>query len=190
MYTSTVHISYISQSLMICRTSRKTLPYLFNFINVMLQWLPFFFYFLQVIGKNQVSVPTHLYKVIMVENDQSELLGLGAFVIPNQPIGFEHKLQEFQIDLKDLEKSVGVIFTPKLDTHNVQNLCEINSCELMKREQFELDLIERRLQGARTLKNLENVWSDLKKNQLIPDEYLMNLYNTKKLEFKMKNNEE
>jgi hypothetical protein len=60
----------------------------------------------------------------------------------------------------------------------------------MKREQFELDLIERRLQGARTLKNLENVWSDLKKKQLIPDEYLMNLYNTKKLEFKMKNNEE
>jgi nuclease EXOG len=70
---------------------------------------------------------------------QSELLGLGAFIIPNQPIGFEHKLQEFQVDLKDLEKSVGVIFTPKLDTHNVQNLCEINSCELMKREQFELD---------------------------------------------------
>jgi hypothetical protein len=84
MYTSTVHISYISQSLMICRTSRKTLPYLFNFNNVMLQWLPFCFYFFQVIGKNQVSVPTHLYKVIMVENDQSELLGLGAFIIPNQ----------------------------------------------------------------------------------------------------------
>jgi nuclease EXOG len=65
----------------------------------MLQWLPFCFYFFQVIGKNQVSVPTHLYKVIMVENDQTELLGLGAFIIPNQPIGFEHKLQEFQVDL-------------------------------------------------------------------------------------------
>ncbi|XP_052095204.1 nuclease EXOG, mitochondrial-like [Mytilus californianus] len=135
-----------------------------------------------VIGKNEVSVPTHLYKVIIIENDKSEPLGLGAFIVPNQPIGYEHHLKDFQVDLKQLEKCSGITFTPKLDTVKIPDMCQIDSCDLMKRDKFELYMIGRKLQGARSLKYLERVWSEIETKNLTPDNYLINLYNSRKLE--------
>ena len=50
---------------------------------------------LQVIGRDDVAVPTHVFKVILVGNmnitDQSasKPIALSAFVVPNHPIGFE-----------------------------------------------------------------------------------------------------
>ncbi|CAG2223449.1 EXOG [Mytilus edulis] len=70
---------------------------------------------------------------IIIENEKSEPLGLGAFIVPNQPIGFEHSLKDFQVDLKKLERSSGIIFTPKLDTVKIPDLCQIDSCNLMKK---------------------------------------------------------
>lgn len=135
-----------------------------------------------IIGKHDVTVPTHLYKVIIVENDLSEPVGLGAFIIPNKPVGYDHTLKDFQVDLDDLESSVGVSFMPKLDTKGISDLCKVDSCKLMGREKFELYMIGRKLQGARTLKFLEKVWSELDKKELKPDQFLIDLYNNRKME--------
>ncbi|XP_057178750.1 nuclease EXOG, mitochondrial-like isoform X2 [Triplophysa rosa] len=51
----------------------------------------------QLIGEDNVAVPTHLYKVVLVQRDSSEdSRALGAFVVPNSPIGFDRHLTEFQ----------------------------------------------------------------------------------------------
>ena len=120
--------------------------------------------------------------MIIIENEKSEPLGLGAFIVPNQPIGFEHSLKDFQVDLKKLERSSGITFTPKLDTVKIPDLCQIDSCNLMKRDKFELYMIGRKLQGARSLKYLEKICSEIETKNLTPDSYLINLYNSRKLE--------
>ncbi|XP_056155300.1 nuclease EXOG, mitochondrial-like [Lampris incognitus] len=77
----------------------------------------------QVIGNDGVAVPTHLFKVILVQNNnvsdkaeqsQSPPLALGAFIIPNQPISFERSLTDFQVSLLELEKAAGLTFYPRL----------------------------------------------------------------------------
>uniref|UniRef100_A0A8D2P2M9 Exo/endonuclease G n=1 Tax=Zosterops lateralis melanops TaxID=1220523 RepID=A0A8D2P2M9_ZOSLA len=64
----------------------------------------------QVIGKDDVAVPSHLYKVILARRSRtsSEPLVLGAFVVPNDPIGFSHQLTDFQVSVEDLEKMSGL----------------------------------------------------------------------------------
>uniref|UniRef100_UPI003AAF650C nuclease EXOG, mitochondrial-like n=1 Tax=Centroberyx gerrardi TaxID=166262 RepID=UPI003AAF650C len=82
----------------------------------------------QVIGKDDVAVPTHLFKAILVQNgtdvnnndadaaDQSAapVLALGAFVVPNRPIGFERPLTDFQVSLPELERASGLTLYPGL----------------------------------------------------------------------------
>jgi DNA/RNA endonuclease G (NUC1) len=64
----------------------------------------------EVIGKNNVAVPTHLYKVILTEkNDQKWIEG---FVIPNEPIRGK-SLLDYRQPLESIEKSSGLQFFPK-----------------------------------------------------------------------------
>lgn len=66
----------------------------------------------KVIGKQKIAVPTHLYKVILcVENDKSYL---GAIVVPNAPISLDVPLNEFRVDLEQLEWLSGIKFFPNL----------------------------------------------------------------------------
>jgi len=52
-----------------------------------------------VIGEDNVAVPSHLYKVILARRSpvSTEPLALGAFVVPNDAIGFQPQLSEFQM---------------------------------------------------------------------------------------------
>ncbi|KAG7264958.1 hypothetical protein CRUP_034276 [Coryphaenoides rupestris] len=85
----------------------------------------------QVIGKDNVAVPTHLFKVVLVLNSvsttdvnnnvtasagqtPSPVPALAAFIAPNQPIGFDRKLTDFQVGLPELERVSGLTFFPKL----------------------------------------------------------------------------
>lgn len=120
--------------------------------------------------------------MIIVENKRSQPEAIGAFVVPNAPIGFEHHLKEYQVDLKDLEKIAGVRLTPKLDSDRVKDLCKVDGCKLMDREQFELYFIGRKLASANTLHRLNTVWDELKEKNLKPDKYLTDLYNKKQIE--------
>lgn len=77
-----------------------------------------------VIGKNQVHVPTHLYKVILAEplkdGDQKHSVpAITAFLIPNAPIRTEEPLKNFEIDIKQLERISGLQFFLKARTVDV-----------------------------------------------------------------------
>merc|ERR1712203_1241306 len=89
-----------------------------------------------VIGPNQVSVPTHLYKVIVVSDPSLAGLQLAAFVVPNEPVENRH-LTEFQVDLKKLERESGLTFHPDLDKNTVGDLCKQDGCNLQNYREFQ-----------------------------------------------------
>ncbi|XP_036445477.1 nuclease EXOG, mitochondrial-like [Colossoma macropomum] len=146
----------------------------------------------QLIGKDDVAVPTHLYKVILAQKDPSaEVLALGAFVVPNAPIGFNHHLKEYQVSLTELERMSGLTFFPKVDkTQSLKNLCTVDSCELMDFKRFTLYMTGRKVGGAKTLAKLDKIMAELKEAGIPPDEYLVKLYLEKKQELLQKENPE
>lgn len=103
------------------------LPYQFfssDYVNYM---------YFQVIGQNEVAVPTHLYKVILVEADKKPI-AIGCFIVPNEPIENKNSLKEFQVTLEEVQKRTGVIFFPELkNNNNLPGLCTVDSCTLGKR---------------------------------------------------------
>ncbi|XP_072534986.1 nuclease EXOG, mitochondrial-like [Salminus brasiliensis] len=142
----------------------------------------------QLIGKDDVAVPTHLYKVILVRKDpSSESLALGAFVVPNAPIGFGHNLREYQVSLPELERMSGLTFFPKLNqTQDLKNLCLEDSCELMDFKRFTLYITGRKVGSAKTVTKLEKIMTELKEAGITPDDYLAKLYMEKKQELLQK----
>ncbi|XP_074900941.1 nuclease EXOG, mitochondrial isoform X3 [Buteo buteo] len=143
----------------------------------------------QVIGKDDVAVPSHLYKVILARRsrESTEPLVLGAFVVPNDPIGFSHQLAEFQVNIEDLEKMSGLVFFPQVDkTTDVKNICEVDTCKLMGFKEFTLYITARKVQSARTLHRLEKAMSELREAGIEPDEYLLKLHKKKEEELQEK----
>ncbi|XP_007081082.1 nuclease EXOG, mitochondrial [Panthera tigris] len=138
----------------------------------------------QVIGEDNVAVPSHLYKVILARRSpaSAEPLALGAFVVPNEAIGFQRQLSEFQVSLQDLEKLSGLVFFPHLDrTVGIRNICSVDTCKLLDFQEFTLYLSTRKMEGARSVSRLEKVMENLKNAGVEPDDYFMNRYK-KKLE--------
>lgn len=75
-----------------------------------------------VIGENEVGVPTHLYKVWVRENKNGRL-SMEAFKVPNHSPNTTVNWMSYRIDIdKDLpviEKSTGLVFFEKLDRSKV-----------------------------------------------------------------------
>ncbi len=62
----------------------------------------------QVIGKNDVAVPTHFFKVLQAKkggNFQRE-----AYIIPNQPQPQDYPLSHFAVTLDRVEQAAGIVF--------------------------------------------------------------------------------
>ncbi|KAG9347783.1 hypothetical protein JZ751_003798 [Albula glossodonta] len=141
----------------------------------------------KVIGKDDVAVPTHLFKLILAQRkgSPSETLAVGAFVVPNRPIGFDHPLTEFQVSLVELERMSGLTFFPKVDRTRVplQNLCNLDSCKLLSSKEFNLYIATRKVGSAPNPHKLDKAMSELKEAGIAPDSYLLNLYAKKKKEF-------
>lgn len=147
----------------------------------------------QVIGEDNVAVPSHLYKVILARRSplSAEPLALGAFVVPNEAIGFQPQLSEFQVSLEDLEKLSGLVFFPRLDrTHDVKNLCSVDTCKLLDFQEFTLYLSTRKIGGARTVRKLETIRENLKNAGIEPDECFLKRYEKKLEELKAKEQSE
>nr|XP_024101031.1 nuclease EXOG, mitochondrial isoform X1 [Pongo abelii] len=143
----------------------------------------------QVIGKDNVAVPSHLYKVILARRSSvsTEPLALGAFVVPNEAIGFQPQLTEFQVSLQDLEKLSGLVFFPHLDrTSDIQNICSVDTCKLLNFQEFTLYLSTRKIEGARSVLRLEKIMENLKNAEIEPDDYFMSRYEKKLEELKAK----
>ncbi|KAM5232017.1 nuclease EXOG, mitochondrial isoform 1-T1 [Hipposideros larvatus] len=143
----------------------------------------------QVIGEDNVAVPSHLYKVILARRSPAspEPLALGAFVVPNEAIGFQPQLSEFQVSLQDLEKLSGLVFFPHLDrTSDVRNICSVDTCKLLDFKEFTLYLSTRKIEGARSVLQVEKVMENLKNAGIEPDGYFMSRYEKKLEELKAK----
>nr|XP_012611854.1 nuclease EXOG, mitochondrial isoform X1 [Microcebus murinus] len=143
----------------------------------------------QVIGDDNVAVPSHLYKVILARRSpvSTEPLALGAFVVPNEAIGFQPQLTEFQVSLQDLEKLSGLVFFPHLDrTSDIRNICSVDTCKLLDFQEFTLYLSTRKIEGARSVLRLEKVMENLKNAGVEPDDYFMSRYEKKLEELKAK----
>lgn len=142
-----------------------------------------------MIGEDNVAVPSHLYKVILARRspESTEPLALGAFVVPNEAIGFQPQLSEFQVSLQDLEKLSGLVFFPHLDrTNDIRNICSVDTCKLLDFQEFTLYLSTRKVEGARSVPRLEKIMENLKNTGIEPDDYFMNCYERKLEELKAK----
>ncbi|XP_063081244.1 nuclease EXOG, mitochondrial isoform X3 [Cavia porcellus] len=143
----------------------------------------------QVIGEDNVAVPSHLYKVILARRspESTEPLALGAFVVPNEAIGFQPQLTEFQVSLQELEKLSGLIFFPQLNrAGNIRNICAVDTCKLLDFQEFTLYLNTRKIEGARSLHRLEKIMENLKNAGIKPDDYFLSRYEKKLEELKAK----
>ncbi|XP_061442986.1 nuclease EXOG, mitochondrial isoform X2 [Rhineura floridana] len=136
----------------------------------------------QVIGKDDVAVPSHLYKVILARRSETSTdpLVLGAFMVPNDPISFDHQLLEFQVSIEDLERTSGLVFFPQVNkAKDVRNICEVDTCKLIDLEEFTLYITTRKLQSARTLERLGKIMSELQEKGIKPNDYLLKVYQKK-----------
>lgn len=134
----------------------------------------------EVIGDQNVAVPTHLFKVILVESTGLRKY-IAAFIVPNVPIA-NKPLKDFQVSLEELEKCAGFCFHAKLNRSTFMNLCKVDGCALTPADQLELWYIHKNIESATSLHRLETVWSDLEKKNLKPDKQLTSLYNKKKMQ--------
>lgn len=61
----------------------------------------------QVIGKNDVAVPTHFFKALRYQKEGKQQTE--AFIVPNKPLD-DQPLSNFQVPLVDIERTAGIIF--------------------------------------------------------------------------------
>ena len=62
----------------------------------------------EVIGKNSVAVPTHFFKVVVIENDKGEF-EMNSFVIPNQSFPENTPLKNFLVPVETIERASGFL---------------------------------------------------------------------------------
>jgi len=134
----------------------------------------------EVIGNNHVAVPTHLFKVILVEDKLLDRPMLSAFIIPNQPIQ-DVKLEDFEVDLTKVEQFAGVRFHQNLDKTQVDKLCFKTGCSLNNYKEFQEFFWKRRLNSPWNLRNLQRDWKTVCKKGLQTPQ-LEELYLAKKSE--------
>lgn len=67
----------------------------------------------QVIGTNHVAVPTHFYKVVVMETTD-KTLEMEAYVMPNAVIDDETPIQVFQVPPESVERSAGLLFFDRI----------------------------------------------------------------------------
>lgn len=80
----------------------------------------------QVIGKNNVAVPTHFFKAIFYPEKDSKNLNFRGFtvksdiyVIPNQDLNEDKPLESFKTSLENLEKISGIVFPDDIKSYLV-----------------------------------------------------------------------
>jgi len=75
----------------------------------------------QVIGQNNVAVPTHFFKVVVGETDSRDL-EMEAYVLPNQAIPDHVALQTFQVPPDAVERGAGLLFFDKLSRSKLKKI--------------------------------------------------------------------
>jgi endonuclease G len=63
----------------------------------------------QVIGSNDVAVPTHFFKVLRLEKPSGST-DTQAYIVPNEPIASAAAIDSFKVTLDKVERVAGLIF--------------------------------------------------------------------------------
>ncbi|XP_073456197.1 endonuclease G, mitochondrial isoform X2 [Aquarana catesbeiana] len=67
----------------------------------------------QVIGTNNVAVPTHFFKVVVLEKFNGEI-ELRPYVMPNCPVDEKIPLERFLVPIESIERAAGLLFVPNI----------------------------------------------------------------------------
>ncbi|KAM4849045.1 endonuclease G, mitochondrial [Urocitellus parryii] len=67
----------------------------------------------QVIGKNHVAVPTHFFKVLILESAGGQI-ELRSYVMPNAPVDEAIPLERFLVPIESIERASGLLFVPNI----------------------------------------------------------------------------
>lgn len=62
----------------------------------------------QVIGANDVAVPTHYFKVVLSEDG----IPVEAYIMPNEAIATNIPLEKFTTTIEKIERAAGIVFIP------------------------------------------------------------------------------
>ncbi|XP_061749959.1 endonuclease G, mitochondrial [Nerophis ophidion] len=68
----------------------------------------------QVLGRNHVAVPTHFFKVLILEQAQGEGVELRSYVLPNEPVDEKIPLERFLVPIETIERASGLLFVPNI----------------------------------------------------------------------------
>ncbi|KAE8292589.1 Endonuclease G, mitochondrial [Larimichthys crocea] len=69
----------------------------------------------QVLGRNHVAVPTHFFKVLILEQpDGRGVEELRSYVLPNEPIDEKVPLERFLVPIETIERASGLLFVPNV----------------------------------------------------------------------------
>ncbi|NNM44006.1 MAG: DNA/RNA non-specific endonuclease [Chlamydiae bacterium] len=63
----------------------------------------------QVIGSNNVAVPTHFYKIVFLDS-QKDNKPFKAFLVPNEDIKSDLPFSQFETSLDKIERLAGIVF--------------------------------------------------------------------------------
>ncbi|KAI4790128.1 hypothetical protein KUCAC02_034817 [Chaenocephalus aceratus] len=68
----------------------------------------------QVLGHNHVAVPTHFFKVLILEQMDGRGVELRSYVLPNEPIEEKVPLERFLVPIETIERAAGLQFVPNI----------------------------------------------------------------------------
>ncbi|XP_061880117.1 endonuclease G, mitochondrial-like [Entelurus aequoreus] len=68
----------------------------------------------QVLGRNHIAVPTHFFKVLILEQVQGEGVELRSYVLPNEPVDEKIPLERFLVPIETIERASGLLFVPNI----------------------------------------------------------------------------
>ncbi len=140
-----------------------------------------------VIGVDEVHVPTHLFKILVVENSKQEIEAIGCFAVPNEPIPSKTKLEQFAVPLSFIEQKVGAQFFHKIkDTkYQLPFLCEKTSCEMVSQEVIDQLNYGYKIKAAKSREELETIWSEVQsRNFNRIEDHLTQAWSNRNEEFK------
>ncbi|CCD15649.1 unnamed protein product [Trypanosoma congolense IL3000] len=124
----------------------------------------------EVVGRHNVAVPTHLFKVVLGERADGSH-EVAAFLMPNEPITVEKPLVTYQVPVAHVEWLTGLeFFRQALNNDvsrqrtlqgidNLPNICKRLTCEARVGGMFQVYRDVARLRAAGSLSELQKVYN-------------------------------
>ncbi|KAF5276826.1 hypothetical protein FQA39_LY06378 [Lamprigera yunnana] len=75
----------------------------------------------EVIGSNHVAVPTHFFKIVVIETASGKF-EMEAYVMPNQIIDDSTPLTNFQVPPESIERAAGLLFFDALSKEKISKI--------------------------------------------------------------------